>query len=1043
MISKIYHISDVHIRTYTRHREYKEVFERVFKYIKDTKDEDSIIVLGGDIVHSKTDLSPELVQTVTAFLKGCADLLPTVLILGNHDLNLNNQSRLDALSPIVDALGHPNLHFWDKSGVYKFKGIHFSVFSVVGTMEDWIPADKIRSKYKIALHHGAVHQARTDLNYVISNDAVTVDKFAGFDLVLLGDIHQHQFLNDTRTIAYSSSLIQQNFGETLDNHGIIVWDVQTKTGEFINIPNDWGYYTFTFSDGVCTNPLLSYPKNLRVRVQYENTSRDVISSFIRGLGKKCKITEIIYQQKTPVNYAENKKVLLQDMRDVENQNQLITSYLYDVLGVKDDAILDSIRHINRTTNSILNSNSKQLRNITWKLKRFEFDNMFCYGEANVIDFNNFNGIYGLFAPNASGKSSIFDAITFALFDKTPRASKTINILNIAKDTFSCLVQFEITDRTYNIRRVATRKRKQDPLRVLVDFWYTDEFGNDISLNGKERDETNAIIREYIGTYEDFVSTAFSSQVSTESFINRTQRERKDLLYRFLDIGIFDDLGRIAKDVYRELQFKVKEYEKVDSLRLRSESENKLEILRTKLKTVYEQISVCKDDLKKYNDAVMERSARLHNNFADYDIQRIKMQIIETSGKINTLVGKVEGLMSDYKSKTIEFSRYSIVTMEEQLKQYSTLNNQLTQLERRYNELMSKKEKLSNDISVRYEKISHLKKHQYDPNCKYCVQNPFVIDATKAEQEVETLSLQLDEISVEIADVWRKLKHVEEAIDTLKSVQNNLTVARGIQTELAFIEEQQKTLRLEANLLKERLEKLKTDEQQYYRNQSLIETNVELSTEILKIKEEIKKLELLETKLQAEYRKLYSEIQIENTNLSRYSRNIEEFTELQRSYQNYDYYLQAISKDGAPYQLLMQILPILQYEINQILLQLVSFSVKLETTEDRNIYAYIVYDNDRYWPVEMTSGMERFVLSQAFRSALSIISSLPKSNFIAIDEGFGVLDPENLASVYLLFEHLKEKVDFVLCVSHIDSMRDMVDNVVTIDKIDGHSRVRVT
>lgn len=1043
MISKIYHISDVHIRTYTRHREYKEVFERVFKYIEDTKDEDSIIVLGGDIVHSKTDLSPELVQTVTTFLKGCADLLPTVLILGNHDLNLNNQSRLDALSPIVDALGHPNLHFWDKSGVYKFKGIHFSVFSVVGTMEDWIPADKIRAKYKIALHHGAVHQARTDLNYVISNDAVTVDKFAGFDLVLLGDIHQHQFLNDTRTIAYSSSLIQQNFGETLDNHGIIVWDVQTKTGEFINIPNDWGYYTFTFSDGVCTNPLLSYPKNLRVRVQYENTSRDVISSFIRGLGKKCKITEIIYQQKTPVNYAENKKVLLQDMRDVENQNQLITSYLYDVLGVKDDAILDSIRHINRTTNSILNSNSKQLRNITWKLKRFEFDNMFCYGEANVIDFNNFNGIYGLFAPNASGKSSIFDAITFALFDKTPRASKTINILNIAKDTFSCLVQFEIADRTYNIRRVATRKRKQDPLRVLVDFWYTDEFGNDISLNGKERDETNVIIREYIGTYEDFVSTAFSSQVSTESFINRTQRERKDLLYRFLDIGIFDDLGRIAKDVYKELQFKVKEYEKVDSLRLRSESENKLEILRTKLKTVYEQISVCKDDLKKYNDAVMERSARLHNNFADYDIQRIKMQITETSGKINTLVGKVEGLMSDYKSKTIEFSRYSIVTMEEQLKQYSTLNKQLTQLERRYNELMSKKEKLSNDISIRYEKISHLKKHQYDPNCKYCVQNPFVIDATKAEQEVETLSLQLDEISVEITDVWRKLKHVEEAIDTLKSVQNNLTVARGIQTELAFIEEQQKTLRLEANLLKERLEKLKTDEQQYYRNQSLIETNVELSTEILKIKEEIKKLEFLETKLQAEYRKLYSEIQIENTNLSRYSRNIEEFTELQRSYQNYDYYLQAISKDGAPYQLLMQILPILQYEINQILLQLVSFSVKLETTEDRNIYAYIVYDNDRYWPVEMTSGMERFVLSQAFRSALSIISSLPKSNFIAIDEGFGVLDPENLASVYLLFEHLKEKVDFVLCVSHIDSMRDMVDNVVTIDKIDGHSRVRVT
>jgi len=194
-VKKIYHIADVHIRNFKRHKEYRVVFKKLLKYLKDNVDEHSLIYLAGDIVHSKNDMSPELITLVSELFKGCADIAPTIVITGNHDANLNNDARLDALTPIVDAMNHPNLMYWKDSGLYEFGGITFSVFSVFGSTDDWILADQFDADYKIALHHGAVSTAVTDLNYQIENEFVTPKIFKGFDLGLLGDIHKRQHLS--------------------------------------------------------------------------------------------------------------------------------------------------------------------------------------------------------------------------------------------------------------------------------------------------------------------------------------------------------------------------------------------------------------------------------------------------------------------------------------------------------------------------------------------------------------------------------------------------------------------------------------------------------------------------------------------------------------------------------------------------------------------------------------------------------------------------------------------------------------------------------
>ena len=110
-------------------------------------------------------------------------------------------------------------------------------------------------------------------------------------------------------------------------------------------------------------------------------------------------------------------------------------------------------------------------------------------------------------------------------------------------------------------------------------------------------------------------------------------------------------------------------------------------------------------------------------------------------------------------------------------------------------------------------------------------------------------------------------------------------------------------------------------------------------------------------------------------------------------------------------------------------------------DGKNINTHLVYDNDNLWPLELSSGMERFISSLAIRVGLINVSNLPRSNFLAIDEGWGTMDSDNLNSVYQLFQYLKSQFQFTLIVSHIDTMRDAVDSLVEITKYKNYSSIK--
>ena len=567
-LKKVIHVSDVHIRLFKRHREYREVFEELYSQVSTLINavEESIILVTGDILHAKTDLSPEMVALASEFLRKLADISPTLVMVGNHDLNLSNSYRLDSLSPIIQNIAHPNLYYLKDSGVYTVADTDFAVYSLIGERKDWPTVGQCKGPNRVALLHAPVNDAKTDTGYTITSRHVDVSTFNGYHMVMLGDIHKHQVLQDYDgpskypLIAYAGSLIQQNHGEKLAGHGLVEWDVPTRTLEHHKVPNRYGYATIIVEEGKV--PDVSHiPEKARLRVFVRDMEASKVKKIEAILRKKFNLQEFIVNRMRDDQLmvaGQNPTVLL-DVQDTETQNELIEEYLtrHFVVGGE---LMTRIHELNVELNGRLIA-ADLSRNIQWTPILFEFSNMFSYGEDNTIDFESIQGVHGLFSPNASGKTAAFDALMFCLYDKTPRAFKAAHIMNNRKDYFECCLNFEINGEEYGISRKGIRKKDRS-VRVIVEFWKM-WGGKKISLTGDDRRSTNGIIRRYVGTYDDLILTNVSIQNNNALFIDKSQSERKDLLSQFIGSNVFDALYQLAMDEMKESRGALKRMSKED------------------------------------------------------------------------------------------------------------------------------------------------------------------------------------------------------------------------------------------------------------------------------------------------------------------------------------------------------------------------------------------------------------------------------------------------------------------------------------------------
>jgi exonuclease SbcC len=182
------------------------------------------------------------------------------------------------------------------------------------------------------------------------------------------------------------------------------------------------------------------------------------------------------------------------------------------------------------------------------------------------------------------------------------------------------------------------------------------------------------------------------------------------------------------------------------------------------------------------------------------------------------------------------------------------------------------------------------------------------------------------------------------------------------------------------------------------------------------------LELLKTE-----RSIGSEIALHQ----KYENDKQEYSNNSKLWKVYEALIQAYGKNGLPQLVLSQQLPTINSEIASILQGVCGFTVNL-ISNGNDLEINLDY-GDSQRPVELGSGMEKMLSSLAMRVALINVSSLPKTDMLIIDEGFGALDEVNVEACNRLLVSLKRFFKTIIVISHVDAVKDAVDNIIEISR----------
>lgn len=264
MITKIIACSDIHIPSLKGIEELKIILQRFIDSCKEIVEKEGDknnvrIVVCGDIFHNKLSITNESILCVNWFLSELGKVAKTIVIIGNHDMLMNNTDRVDSLTPLFEIGKLSNVIYLDKetdfkSGCYKDDNIVWCLYSSYDAFnKPDIEYYKTNFKTKtpliyVGLIHADINGAITVTNYV-TETGIDPNVFSECDFVIAGHIHKKQEIKKNGVkIVYCSSISQKDFGESITGHGYVLWDVSDPediTYDYIEVPNpEGGYYNF-------------------------------------------------------------------------------------------------------------------------------------------------------------------------------------------------------------------------------------------------------------------------------------------------------------------------------------------------------------------------------------------------------------------------------------------------------------------------------------------------------------------------------------------------------------------------------------------------------------------------------------------------------------------------------------------------------------------------------------------------------------------------------------------------------------------------------
>jgi len=737
----------------------------------------------------------------------------------------------------------------------------------------------------------------------------------------------------------------------------------------------------------------------------------------------------------------------ENLRDITVQEKLIKEYLKDFEPT--DEQLEAVFKLNRKCNATLAEKEDVQRNINWNLRAMHWNNLFNYGEGNSIDFDKLNGIVGIFGKNFSGKSSVIDSMLYTIFNSTSKNErKNLNIINQNKEEADGSVTIDVGHKRYTIERKSEKYVKKlkgdETLEAKTDILFkvrdlvTDE---ETILNGTTRNETDAIIRNHFGNVDDFLMTSMSSQIDSLRFINEGSTKRKEALAKFLDLQFFERKYKLIKDEAADLRGALRKAEDIDYDSEIYEIEKQIMFSENK---ITEQNEMCeslngelislqldKKDLETKIDSIPAEIIDICEVLKDRNKQEQNISTYNSNvSNCNVILAEKNELLDKIAKFEESFDIVSVKNQKDEIdEKLLKISNLLTELENaeKLKELNEKKVELLGEVPCG-DKFK---------SCK------FIKDAHCSKETLVDLVSQVQSINNEKEKAERLLNRSnEEKINSHLENYKKLMEKRREAEQIVLKTDLEKG-KWENSVLsaQNELQRINISIDDYNKNKSLIENKETFILQLANVAKEIAKKQKNIDKCRTELLSLHRD----NGSLAQQVQTLQEKKEWLHNLQNeitaFDLLMKCMHPNGIAYDIIKKKLPIINDEMSRILANVVDFEIFFEA-EEKRLNIFIKHPKYDRRPIEMGSGAEKTLAAMAIRLALLSVSSLPKSNIFILDEPGTALDAENMDGFISILELIKTYFKTVILISHLDHLKDCVDQQITIDKKEGFAHIMI-
>lgn len=855
--------------------------------------------------------------------------------------------------------------------------------------------------------------------------------------------------------AYSGSLIQQNFGESVENHGYLLWNIEDNSYEEINIDNDYKFITVYIRKGFdyknINYTLNTKFKHLRLRVIWDDIDQMNIENELalkRYFTEKYNPIEFKLKKIKQTKFEKNEKIKKVALaRNKERVGEILKDYLK--ANEVDNETIKSVIQFDEFINNRLNEN-KNVDSYEIAIDGILIDNFRSYAPDQQIDLRNKNGLIQVIGKNQLGKTTIFDAICYCLFGKTlyppkQKKHKDAKYVNFNNNRNDCKVtlSLKINGASYEITRQTEIEYKTKDIIKNCTTKFNIENTSGFSENNIDEEQ----FKNIIGSFDEFALTNFTTGDTLTAILSSDVSVFKDMIIKSSGLGVFELKTEEVKKYRKE---RLDTHGKITLNQEKEESD--IVYLKDSILEGQKNISELESfiDSEKYaldkiNEELLSLNLELakNNSTPNTDINLLLKRKTDITKKRETLINSLK----INNEKILELSKIVIDNTE-----YENLKSKLELLkdsERKSNlslrDIRDKKMSIEYGLKSIESDLEKIKKQGLDlknkltsiENSKVCTLCKQPLDDTHiqhVEQEKTKINEEIESKRIEYQNkIAEKDSLLIEQKNNLALFENETNRANEIIESISDTMERITTIEYNFKQIED---KDKINESNLLIQDSILSSENELSqieyaiSEFEKNKENIENLKTIQLKLkEKEQEKISKEVEIKNItdkildakikiesnkkDIEYKEANIQKYIKQKQYEQMEKAYLEAISRNGIPTLLLKSNIP----DINDALDYLLSdVNFHLSFDEDLNL---IFKKGDFELDIMTgTSGMERTFLSCALKMSLMKASNVSAFDTIIMDEIMDKLDSENLQLFIDMIGKIKKWNNRVMVINHL-------------------------